>query len=110
MRGNNGKIRFGQVSEMVFEESKGKYYLMVNCFKRMEVNDQRRSPFKDSQYIQAKMFYQELGPDLIIEGDMVQAHIATLSYSSKASGTQQDTLCAVAINFNVRFPIISKKI
>ena len=37
---------------------------------------------------------------------MIQGHIETLEYGSKNSATVQDSICAVAINFNVSHEII----
>ena len=79
---------------------------MIKQFKNLYETDNDRNPFKDFPHLQARLFYKELGTDLIVEGDMIQGHIATLKYGSKNSATVQDSICAVAINFNVSHEII----
>ena len=79
---------------------------MIKQFKNLYETDHDRNSFKDFPHLQARLFYKELGPDLIVEGDVIQGHIATLEYGSKNSATFQDSICAVAINFNVSHEII----
>ena len=79
---------------------------MIKQFKNLYETDHDRNPFKDFPHLQARLFYKELGPDLNVEGDMIQGNIAALEYGSKNSATVQDSICAVAINFNVSHEII----
>ena len=70
---NKSTIGFGQASEMFLEEVTKKYYLMIKQFKNLYETDHDRNPFKDFPHLQARLFYKELGPDLIVEGDMIKA-------------------------------------
>ena len=79
---------------------------MIKQFKNLYETDHDRSPLKYFPHLQARLFYKDLGPNLIVEGDMIQGHIAALEYGSKNSATVQDSICAVETNFNVSHEVI----